>query len=142
MRPPTLLAACALFALALGTPAAIAEPAVRTAAAETPISFDQYRDFRLQIIERRRESLTLRLAAPNLADKDKASLERQKAYYDRWAGMAPELRDRLFRERFEEIDSDHDGSIDTRERAAWRTRQQAYYRELALDRARGAGGQR
>jgi hypothetical protein len=137
MRRAIFLGACAFLALTPWLPAR-AHGAAPGAAAGAPISFAEYRDFRLQIIDRRREMLAMRLAAPDLATKDKASLERQKAYYDRWAKMAADVRDRLFRERFDDIDTDHDGTIDAQERAAWHARQQAYYRELALLRARDA----
>ena len=130
-----LLAAGALLAGAAWVPPAAAQQNVPTAAAEAPIGFAEYRDFRLQIIAQRQESVAQRLAAADLAPKDRAGLERQKAYWDRWAKMAAAERDRLFRERFEQIDSDHDGTIDAAERAAWRARQHDYYDRLAALRA-------
>jgi hypothetical protein len=36
-------------------------------------------------------------------------------------------RDRRFRERFDRIDANHDGTIDQTERAAWRDKQRAFY---------------
>ena len=43
-------------------------------------------------------------------------------------------RDRRFHQRFDEIDTDHDGKIDPAERAAWREKQRAYYRRLRAER--------
>jgi hypothetical protein len=131
MRRSMLLASAAVFGAALATPPAVAQPAVQTAAAEAPITFAQYRDFRLEVITRREEGLALRLADPGLPAADKAKFEGEKAYWDRWASLPAAERDRLFRERFDEIDSDHDGTIDTQERAAWRAHQRDYYRQLA-----------
>lgn len=140
MRHSMLLASCGLFAAALSTsPAAAQQPVspatppqpVRAAAAEAPITFAQYRDFRVEIITRREEALALRLAEPGLPAADKTRFEGQKAYWDRWAKLPVAERDRLFRERFDEIDRDHDGTIDAPERAAWRAHQRDYYQQLA-----------
>lgn len=117
---------------------ALAQPAVAAAQPAPPrpvgpqlITFGEYRDFRLRDIGQRRERLVEALAAPDLPAAQKASLEARKAYYDRLAEMPADARDRLFRARFDQIDTDHNGLIDDRERAAWREKQRAHYRERA-----------
>ena len=107
-------------------------------AAPQPITFAEYRDFRLQAMARRQAQLSRELAAPDLSAAQKATLEGKKAYYDRIAAMTPDDRDKLYRARFGQIDTDHDGTIDEAERAAWREKQHAYYAQLAAGRA-GAG---
>ena len=47
----------------------------------------------------------------------------------------------LYRERFDQIDANHDGKLDAQERAAWRDKQRENYRQQAAERARSAGGQ-
>jgi hypothetical protein len=98
------------------------------------ITFDEYRDFRIRGITQRRARLTQALAAPDLSAAGKASLEARKAYYDHLAEMPAEERDRVFRARFDQIDTNHDGMIDEGERAAWREKQREHYRELAAER--------
>lgn len=119
----------------LGVTQTAGEPAAARPAAPQLITFDEYRDFRSRDIAQRQARLALELAAPNLSPAEKASLERRKAYYDRLAAMPPDQRDRLFRARFDQIDSNHDGMLDDAERAAWREKQRAHYRELAAARA-------
>jgi hypothetical protein len=109
-------------------------PAAATSAAPA-ITFDQYRAFRVHDIAQRREQLAAQLAAPGLAADEKAVLERRLAYYDRLAAMPQGERDRLFQARFNRIDANHDGKLDPQERAAWRAKQSAFYRELAAERA-------
>ena len=124
--------ASAVTTLVAGTPAATTPAAPPT---ETPpITFDEYRDFRMQNIGQRQVRLAEQLAAPNLAAADKADLERRKAYYDRLAAMPASERDAIFRARFDQIDTNHDGTIDVRERAAWREKQRDYYRQTAAER--------
>ena len=151
------LAAAALWHLpataqhAAGTPPpepVLAGPAVAAAQSVPPrpvapqlITFDAYCDFRLRNIGQRREQLARALAAPDLSAAQKRSLEARKAYYDRLAAMPADARDRLFRARFDQIDTDHDGLIDDAERAAWREKQREHYRELAADRAPAAAEQ-
>ena len=72
---------------------------------------------------------------PGLSAKEKASIERRKAYYDRLAAMPAEERDQIYRERFDQIDSNHDGKLDPEERAAWREKQRDYYRQQSAERA-------
>jgi hypothetical protein len=158
MRPRTLsVAACALLGAALWHLPATAQhtapaqtsapvrpqPAAGAAAKATapqvapqPITFAEYRDFRLRDIAQRRARLAQALAAPDLSPADKQSLEARKAYYDHLAAMPAAERDRLFRARFDQIDTDHDGTIDDNERAAWREKQREQYRELAAQRTR------
>jgi len=124
--------ASAAAAVASDTPTA--RPPAAQPAAPPLITFDEYRDFRMQNIGQRQESLAERLAAPNLTAADKADLERRKAYYDRLAAMPAEERDAMFRARFDQIDTDHDGTIDTQERAAWREKQRDHYRQMAAER--------
>ena len=104
-------------------------------AAPQLITFDEYRDFRMRNIGQRQERLTDQLAAANLPAAEKADLERRKAYYDRLAAMPAEERDAIFRARFDQIDTNHDGTIDVQERAAWRENQREHYRQAAAERA-------
>ncbi len=108
--------------------------AVRPTAPEL-ITFDEYRDFRMHDIAQRQARLARELAAPDLSAAQKADLERRKAYYDRLAAMPADQRNQLFRARFDQIDTNHDGMLDSAERAAWRDKQRAHYRELAAARS-------
>lgn len=155
MRRWTLVAAAAaLLAAALWHLPATAQRATSLAAARTSaaqpapppaapsppagpelITFDQYRDFRMHDLAQRRERLTRELSAPELTAAQKTSLERRKTYYDRLAAMPAEDRDRLFRARFDKIDTDRDGTLDSAERSAWREHQREHYRQLAAERA-------
>ena len=153
-------AAVALFVAALWhlpataqrtTPADNPAPAVAQAASVKPaaapltapvrptppelITFDEYRDFRLHVIAQRQARLARELAAPDLSASQKADLERRKAYYDGLAAMPTDQRNQLFRARFDQIDTNHDGVLDSSERAAWRDKQRAHYRELAAARS-------
>lgn len=103
-----------------------AAPATTDSATET-ITFDQYRDWRMHFIEERQIQIAAELADKNLTDARRAALQRQKGYYDYFAAMPTADRDRLFRERFDEIDANHDGIIDHGERAAWHDKQRAFY---------------
>jgi len=127
----TLLAACMAVVAGLWLPGEAAQPAP-AATAETsagdPITFEQYRDWRLNFIERRRSELAIRLAAADLPERQKARLQQVKAYYDWLAGLSEAERDRNFRERFDRIDANHDGRIDAAERAAWHDKQRTFYR--------------
>jgi hypothetical protein len=121
-------------------PAAPAPAAARPAApVPEKITFDEYRDFRLRYVAARRAGLAAQLAAPGLAAGERARLAGIKAYYDRLWAMPAAERDRLFRARFDEIDTDHDGTLDTAERAQWRQKQRQYYAELAAARAKAGG---
>lgn len=86
-------------------------------------------------IAQRQARLARELEASDLSAAQKAGLERRKAYYDRLAAMPAEERDQLFHARFDQIDTNHDGMIDEAERAAWREKQRAHYRELRAVRA-------
>jgi hypothetical protein len=135
-----LLAASAVIAAGLwlpgqaAQPAAPAEPAAAAApaAGDDPITFEQYRDWRLHFIEQREAQLAAQLSAADLPAPQKARLEQTKAYYDWFAGLPAADRDRRFRDRFDQIDTNHDGTIDQGERAVWRDKQRAFY-------ARGRG---
>jgi hypothetical protein len=122
-----VLAAAALF-VAAGALSAQAAPGgtADTASAET-ITFEQYRDWRLHFIEERQIQIAAELSAKDLTAPRRAALERQRTYYDFFAAMAPADRDKLFRERFDEIDTNHDGIIDHDERAAWHEKQRAFF---------------
>ena len=143
----TLLAACAAIAATFWLPGEAAQPAApaeaaaapaavpRAAprAADDPITFAQYRDWRLNFIERRRGELAAELSAAQLPAWQKSRLEQTKSYYDWFAGLPEGERDRRFRERFERIDANHDGQIDAAERTAWRDKQRTLYsRDSAL----------
>ena len=99
------------------------------------ITFDQYREFRARDLQQRQARLARQLADPGLPAAEKASIERRKAYYDRVAAMPAEEREQLYRERFDQIDSNHDGKLDPEERAAWREKQREYYRQQSAERA-------
>jgi hypothetical protein len=49
--------------------------------------------------------------------------------------MPPDERDQLYRDRFEQIDANHDGKLDLQERAAWREKQREFYRQQSAERA-------
>ena len=127
-----------LVASAACLPAGAAPAPAETAAADT-ITFEQYRDWRLHFIEERQLQIAAELAQKDLRPERRAGLERQKAYYDFFAAMPAADRDRRFRDRFDQIDANHDGIIDAGERAAWHDKQRAYYdrsnyrRDLAGD---------
>jgi hypothetical protein len=141
MRRLMLLSAAGVLAgLAWWHLPAAAQRAPQPAASEA-ITFEQYRDFRLHDLAQRRARLAKQLAAPDLPAAEKTSLERRKSYYDQVAAMPAEERDQLYRERFDEIDANHDGKLDTQERAAWREKQREIYRQQAAARARPGGEQ-
>jgi hypothetical protein len=142
MRLWTLAAALAALVAAAWWhfPAAAQRAGTQPAASES-ITFEQYRDFRLRDLAQRQARLARELAAPGLSTAEKTSLERRKAYYDQLAAMPEAERDRLYRERFDEIDTNHDGTLDAQERAAWREKQRENYRQQAAERGQPAGGQ-
>jgi hypothetical protein len=113
---------------------ASAQRAAPPAASET-ITFEQYRDFRLHDLAQRQARLAKQLTGPDLSAAERANLERRKAYYDQLAATPAEERDRLYRERFNQIDANHDGRLDPEERAAWRAKQREYYRQQAAERS-------
>src|SRR6476660_7910715 len=100
------------------------------------ITFDQYRDFRTRDLQQRQTGLARQLSAA-----DKASLERRKAHYDELAAMPAAERDQLYRERFDQIDTNHDGKLDSEERAAWRDKQREHYRQQSAQRDGAASEQ-
>ena len=141
----SLLAASALIGAALWLPAQAAQPSApaETATAlptarEEAITFDQYRDWRVRFIEQRQTQLAAQLAAADLPQRQRARLEQTKAYYDWFAGLSETERDRRFRERFDQIDANHDGVIDPAERAAWHDKQRAFYGSRRTVSAEGA----
>ena len=79
---------------------------------------------------------------PVVTAAEKTSIERRKAYYDQLAAMPEAERDAVYRERFDEIDTNHDGTLDVQERAAWREKQRETYRQQAAGRTQPAGAQR
>src|SRR5947199_8454390 len=81
-----LLAASAVIAASLWLPGQAAEPAP-PAGADESISFEQYRDWRLNFIERRQTQLAMQLSAADLPVRQKARLEQVKGYYDWMAGL-------------------------------------------------------
>lgn len=149
MKSWLYLAPCALLAAASWLSPAAAQPnagppapaaqAQDPAAAPELITFDQYRAYRLHLIATRQAQLGKRLAETGLSPLTRARLERIKGYYDWYAAMPTAERDRRFHARFAEIDADHDGTISEIERAAWRDKERARYRQLAARRA--AAGQ-
>ena len=113
---------------------AAAQRAPEPAAANEAITFDQYRDFRMHDLLQRQARLARQLETPGLSAAEKAGIERRKAYYDQLAAMPAEERDQLYRERFDQIDTNHDGKLDPEERAAWRDKQREFYRQQATAR--------
>ena len=126
----TLLAASVAIAATLWLPGEAAQPEAPTTgiASDLSITFEQYRDWRINFNERRLSELTAQLAARDLPAAQKTRLLAIKAYYDRLAALPIAERDRLFRARFERIDTNHDGTIDAAERATWRDKRRAFYR--------------
>ena len=118
----------------LATRPAVDQPSPRPLAPQL-ITFDEYREFRMNNIAERRARLTRALAATDLSAAERTNLEGRKAYYDRLAAMPADQRDRMFRARFDQIDTNHDGMIDNTERTAWREKQREHYRELVADHA-------
>jgi hypothetical protein len=125
-----LVATTSLFAVACHLPAEAAPAPADSATADT-ITFEQYRDWRMHFIEERQLQIAAELAEKGLSADRRAGLERQKAYYDFFASMPAGERDRRFRDRFDEIDTNHDGTIDHNERAAWHDKQRAFYELLS-----------
>ena len=132
----TGLAVCALAASVwLPSTAISADPAPPAAearaenipAGNAPITFAQYRSWRLAAIERRFSDIDMHLGAPDLSAARKTRLEETRAYYKWLAGLPEAERDKRFRERFDRIDANNDGVLDPAERAAWREQQRAYY---------------
>src|SRR5258708_10584863 len=95
----TLLAASATIAATLSLPGQAAQPAAPVGAGGDPITFEQYRDWRLAFIERRQSDLARQLAATDLPARQKARLEQGKAYYDWLPGPSQTDRDRPFPQR-------------------------------------------
>jgi hypothetical protein len=121
---------------------AAAQRSPEPAAAGDAVTFEQYRDFRLRDLQQRQARFARQLAAPDLSAAEKASLERRKAYYDQQAAMPAAERDQLYRERFDQIDANQDGSLDPEERAAWREKQREFYRQQSANRGSRADRQR
>jgi hypothetical protein len=121
-----VLAATTAITATLWLPVEAAPPAAPAASTDA-VSFEQYRDWRLNQIERRQSELAVELAATDLPALQKTRLEHSKAYYDWLAGLPAADRDRRFRERFDRIDANHDGQIDEAERGAWRDKQRAFF---------------
>jgi hypothetical protein len=142
MRRWTFVAAtAALIAAAWWHWPAAAQHAEQAATSGEMITFDQYRDFRARDLQQRQARLAHQLAAPGLAAAEKSSLDRRKAYYDKLAALPAAERDQLYRERFDQIDANHDGKLDLEERAAWREKQREYYRQQSAERAGAASEQ-
>ena len=121
-----LFAAVATVACVSWLHAEAAQPAPHPEA-EDAITFAQYRDWRVEFTDRRRSELDMQLSATDLPTNRRGRLERSKAYYDWLARLPAAERDAKFRERFDRIDANHDGTIDRTERAAWRDKQRAFY---------------
>jgi len=83
----TLLALSAAIAATVWLPAEAAQPAAPASASGDPITFEQYRDWRLAFIERRQSDLARQLAATDLPAQRKARLEQVKAYYDGYVAL-------------------------------------------------------
>ena len=129
-----IFAAAAAIAATLWLPGEAAQPGATAAPAGDAITFEQYREWRLNQIDRRRDQLAAQLSVADLPARQKARLEQIKSYYDWLAGLPEAERDRRFHERFNRIDSNHDGQIDSAERSQWRDQQRALYRRDASTR--------
>ncbi len=79
-------------AASVGEAAQPAAPAAATAGADTLITFEEYRDWRLNFIERRQSDLARQLTAGDLAASQKARLEQAKAYYDGYVALHIPIR--------------------------------------------------
>src|SRR4051794_37533344 len=133
---PIAFAVCALaVSLSISSSSMAADPAPPAGEARAdnipannaPITFEEYRAWRLAAMERRLSEIDMQLATADLPAPRKARLEETRAYY-KWLSNLPEAeRDKRFRERFDRIDANHDGVIDAAERTACRERQRAYY---------------
>ena len=134
-------AAAVLLAAAWWHWPAAAQRAAQPAATADMITFDQYREFRAHDLQQRQARLAHQLATPGLSAAEKASIERRKGYYDRLAAMPAEERDQIYRERFDQIDTNHDGTLDADERAAWREKQRECYRQQSAERTAPADAQ-
>jgi hypothetical protein len=135
MKPWTIIAvAAALVGAAWWQWPAAAQRAPEPANADQTITFEQYRDFRVHDLQRRQARLARQLETPGLSAPERASIEQRKAYYDQIGAMPEAERDQLFRERFDRIDTNHDGQVDAQERAAWREKQREYHRQQAAER--------
>lgn len=135
-----LLLMAGALCLSLWLPGEAAQPAP-AATANDQITFAQYRDWRNAFNERRRSELAMQLAAAGLSGAQKARLEQVKAYYDWLVGLSQAERDQRYRERFDLIDTDHNGTIDVAERTAWREKQRSFYRRpTAVARPAAAAG--
>jgi hypothetical protein len=148
MKPWTLAVAIAALVTAAwwhlpaAAQRAATQPTATQPAASEAITFEQYRDFRMRDLAQRQARLARQLLAPGVTTAERTSLERRKAYYDQLAAMPETERDALYRDRFDEIDTNHDGTLDLQERAAWREKQRELYRQQAPERAQPAGAQR
>jgi len=122
----TLFAATATIVASLWLPVEAAQPVPPPNGGDS-ITFEQYRDWRLEFSERRRSELEMQLSAADLQAERRSRLEQSKAYFEWLAGLPAAERDAKFRERFDRIDANHDGMIDPAERTAWRDKQRAFY---------------
>lgn len=126
----TLLTAAVAIVAAFSLPGEAAQPVPPSGqipAGGDAITFEQYRDWRLEFSERRRSELAIQLSAADLTTERRTRLEQSKAYFVWLAGLPAAERDAKFRERFDRIDANHDGTIDPAERTAWRNKQRAFY---------------
>src|SRR5690349_2185683 len=99
----TVLAACAVVALSIASPAMPAEPVVAAPSSAAPvedagsggpagtakITFEEYRNWRLTAMERRRSEIDVQLSAADLPAARKARLEETRTYY-KWLADMPE----------------------------------------------------
>ena len=122
----TLFAATATIVASFCLPVDAAQPVPPPNGGDS-ITFEQYRDWRLEFSERRRSELEMQLSAADLQAERRSRLEQSKAYFEWLAGLPAAERDAKFRERFDRIDANHDGTIDPAERTAWRDKQRAFY---------------
>ena len=120
MRSMVFPACVVAVGLSIAFPAMAADPAPPAGEAKAesipagnaPITFEQYRAWRLAAMERRLSEIDMQLGAPDLSPARKARLEETRAYYKWLAGLPEAERDKRFRERFDRIDANHDGVVD------------------------------
>ena len=102
MRSMVFPACVVAVGLSIALPAMAADPAPPAGEAKAenmpagnaPITFEQYRAWRLAAMERRLSEIDMQLGAPDLPAARKARLEETRAYYKWLAGLPEAERDK------------------------------------------------
>ncbi|HLJ64847.1 MAG TPA: hypothetical protein VKT70_12115, partial [Stellaceae bacterium] len=85
-----------------------------------PVTFEQYRAYRLDRLHQAEAKVATRLADTSLDEAKRQRLEHRKAAMERFAALTPADQDARLRKRFDAIDADHDGTITKAEIEAFR----------------------